>query len=66
MLEIKYLFMKCIYHSTETVLCFRESRFVFPCVVKCCFLSSDREEREPAYCVEQAPCAFHNHYLFIF
>ena len=33
-----YLFMKCIDHSTETVLCFRESRFVFPCVVKCCLV----------------------------
>ena len=61
-----------LHHSAETVLCFRNQVVVvLSCLVVlscCCLVLSEYQssERKPAYGVERAPCAFHNHSCLLF
>ena len=53
-----------LHHSAETVLCFRNQVVLLSCLVA---LSKYQSlERKPAYGVERAPCAFHNHFCLQF
>ena len=58
-----------LHHNAETVLCFRNQVVLLSCLVvlSCCLVALSKYqslERKPAYGVERAPCAFHNHSCF--